>query len=68
MLGRAQFKICNTDAPVVRDTLLLNGFSNTQGGYWQLLWSGSHLKEQYYKELHSWQKVDVLHLLHSFRV
>eukprot|EP00928_Gymnodinium_smaydae_P039088 TRINITY_DN26789_c0_g1_i1.p1 TRINITY_DN26789_c0_g1~~TRINITY_DN26789_c0_g1_i1.p1 ORF type:complete len:1116 (-),score=139.62 TRINITY_DN26789_c0_g1_i1:86-3433(-) len=54
----ARFRIEHTDAPVVRDTLLVNGMRPTQDKDWLIQWSGPSVKEATYAELDANQRVN----------
>ena len=52
------YKIVKTDAPLVRSTLEVNGFSCTEFHDWNLLWSNSYSRPYVYDGLNEFQRVN----------
>jgi tubulin polyglutamylase TTLL5 len=53
------YRLTNTDAPLVKETLEFNGFNpaiNNQD--WLVQWSGPHLRDCFYSGLHQYQRVN----------
>lgn len=52
------FRIEHTEAPVVRDTLLTNGMTQTTGRDWLVQWSGPGLRDSAYQDMNEFQRVN----------
>lgn len=52
------FRIEHTDAPIVRDTFLCNGFAATEAKDWMVQWSGPGMRDYAYNGLHEYQRVN----------
>ncbi|CEL92347.1 unnamed protein product [Vitrella brassicaformis CCMP3155] len=52
------FKIYHADAPLVRENFIHNGFTQTEGHDWQILWAGSVLRDTIYEQMNEHQKVN----------
>jgi tubulin polyglutamylase TTLL5 len=52
------FRLEHVRAPVVRDTLIANGLSQTRGKEWLVMWSGPRMREKEYQGLHELQRVN----------
>jgi len=52
------FRIDRIHAPLVRDTFLANGFRPTTQEDWLMNWSGPRMRENIYKMMHEFQRVN----------
>eukprot|EP00931_Biecheleriopsis_adriatica_P049793 TRINITY_DN28812_c0_g1_i1.p1 TRINITY_DN28812_c0_g1~~TRINITY_DN28812_c0_g1_i1.p1 ORF type:complete len:1034 (+),score=223.43 TRINITY_DN28812_c0_g1_i1:196-3297(+) len=52
------FRIDRIHAPLVRDTFLHNGFRPTRGEDWAVSWSGPRMRENLYRMMHEFQRVN----------
>jgi len=55
----ATYRLSNTDAPLVKETLEANGFIPCANNHdWLMQWSGPHLRECVYTGMHEYQRVN----------
>jgi len=52
------FRMEHVRAPVVRDTLVANGLTQTRGKDWLVMWSGPRMRDKEYQGLHELQRVN----------
>lgn len=52
------FRVEHVRAPVVRDTMVANGLTQTSGKDWVVMWSGPRMRDKEYEGLHELQRVN----------
>jgi tubulin polyglutamylase TTLL5 len=52
------FRMEHVRAPVVRDSLVCNGLTQTRGKDWLVMWSGPRMRDKEYQGLHELQRVN----------
>lgn len=52
------FRLEHVRAPVVQDTLIANGLTQTKGKEWLVMWSGPRMRDKEYQGLHELQRVN----------